>query len=131
MAWTYSGDPANSARDKVRFLIGDTDTTNQLLNDAEIAFLLTQWNDDAYVAASHACDSLSAKFAAKSDYSKSVGDLSISTQYGAQADRYKALGASLASQAAQSAPPSPTFYTNSSGDVGHTSKFSVGMGEFT
>lgn len=131
MAWTYSGDPANNARDKVRFLIGDTDTNNQLLNDAEIAFLLAQWNDDAYVAASHACDSLSAKFAAKSDYSKSVGDLSISTQYGTQADRYKALGASLAAQASQSAPPSPTFYTNDAGDVGHTSKFTIGMGEYT
>ena len=36
MAWTYAGDPAASNLATVRFLIGDTDTTDQLLNDAEI-----------------------------------------------------------------------------------------------
>jgi hypothetical protein len=127
MAWTYSGDPAGSARDKVRFLIGDTDTTNQLLNDAEIAFLLDQWNNNAYIAASEACNSLAAKFSAKSDYSRSVGDLSISTQYGQQADRYASLGGQLRAQATASAPPSPTFYTNDAGDVGHASKFYIDM----
>lgn len=130
MAWTYGGDPSANSRDKVRFLIGDTDTTNQLLQDAEITFLLAQWNDDAYVAASHACDALAAKFAAKSDYSKSVGDLSISTQYGQQADRYRQLGAQLMAQATQSAPPSPTFYTDAEGNVGHQSKFTIGMGDY-
>ena len=130
MAWTYSGDPSSSDRDKVRFLIGDTDTNNQLLQDAEITFLLNQWNSDAYVAAAHACDALAAKFSAKSDYSKSVGDLSISTMYGQQADRYRGLGAQLLAQAAQAAPPSPTFYTDSEGNVGHESKFSIGMGDY-
>lgn len=129
--WSYTGNPATRMLDKVRFLVGDTDSNNQLIKDNEIIFLLTEWNDNPYVAASNAAYSLSAQFASKGDYSKSVGDLSISTQYGAQADRYKALGASLAAQASQSAPPSPTFYTNSTGDVGHTTKFSIGMGEFT
>ena len=42
MAWTYSGDPATTSRDAVRFYVGDTDTNDQLLQDAEIDFLLTQ-----------------------------------------------------------------------------------------
>lgn len=130
MAWTYDGDPSANNRDKVRFLIGDTDSSNQLLQDAEITFLLDQWNTNAYVAAAHACAALAAKFAAKSDYSKSVGDLSISTQYGQQADRYKSLGAQLLAQAAQAAPPSPTFYTDTDGNVGHESKFSIGMDDY-
>lgn len=41
MTWNYSGDPSDSQLDEVRFLIGDTDTTDQLLQDAEINYLLT------------------------------------------------------------------------------------------
>lgn len=40
MTWSYSGDPASSDRDAVRFLVGDVDTTVQLLTDEEIDFLL-------------------------------------------------------------------------------------------
>ncbi len=130
MAWTYSGNPASSLRDRVRFLIGDTDSTNQLLQDAEIDWLLSQWNNDAYVAATQACNSLATRFAAKSDYSKSVGDLSISTQYGQQADRYRALAAALAAQAATASPPSPVFYQNEDGHVGHYRKFYIDMEEY-
>ncbi len=42
MAWTYGGDPSANARDAIRFLIGDTDTNDQLLNDAEIAWINNQ-----------------------------------------------------------------------------------------
>lgn len=130
MPWTYGGDPSANSRDKVRFLIGDTDTNNQLLQDAEIQFLLSEWNSNAYVSAAHACDALAAKFAAKSDYSRSVGELSLSTQFGQQADRYRSLGAQLLAQAALNAPPSPTFYETDEGDVGHESKFTVGMDDY-
>ena len=44
MAWTYGGDPAANARDAIRFLCGDTDTNDQLLNDAEVAL---HWTDCA------------------------------------------------------------------------------------
>jgi hypothetical protein len=126
-AWSYTGDPAARAIDKVRFLLGDTDSNNPLVMDAEISFLLAQWNNDAYIAAAQACNSLAAKFASKSDYSRSVGDLSISTQYGQQADRYASLGAQLRAQAATNAPPSPTYYATANGDVGHASKFYIDM----
>ena len=130
MAWTYSGDPSASSLDAVRFLIGDTDTTNQLLQNAEITFLYSQWNSNAYLAAAHACDALYSKFAAKSDYSRSVGDLSISTQFGQQADRYRALGAQLLAQNALATPPSPTFYTDDDGNVFGKEKFSIGMEDY-
>ena len=41
MAFTYGGDPANSNREAVRFWSGDTNSSDQLLADAEIDYLLT------------------------------------------------------------------------------------------
>ena len=41
VGFTYSGDPANSDADTVRFLLGDTDPSAFFLNDSEIAFLLS------------------------------------------------------------------------------------------
>jgi len=40
MAFTYSGDPAASDLDNLRFTIGDTISTNVLLNDAELNSIL-------------------------------------------------------------------------------------------
>ncbi len=130
MAWTYGGDPSANNRDAIRFLIGDTDTSNQLLQDAEITFLFNQWNSNVYLAAAHACDALYSKFAGKSDYSRSVGDLSISTQFGQQADRYRALSAQLLAQNASATPPSPNFYTDDDGNVFGEQKFSIGMEDY-
>lgn len=66
MAWTYAGAPGTSTaterRDAVRYLVGDTDTTDQQLQDAEIAFCLSQTSDDVYLAASIAASTLSAKY---------------------------------------------------------------------
>lgn len=57
MAWTY-----NIATDvgKVRFLCGDTDTNDQLLQDAEIEFLLTE-SSNRYRAAAAACRAIAAR----------------------------------------------------------------------
>lgn len=44
MTFTYGGDPANSALEQVRFLIGDTDSTRPLLNDAEIQYVIDTWD---------------------------------------------------------------------------------------
>jgi len=123
VAWTYSGDPASSTRDKVRFLCGDTDSTDQQLNDAEIAFLITEWVD-AYLAAANACDAIASKFQRQSDYSKSVGDMSISTQFQAQAQNYLQRATNLRAQAMRSAPPSPNFDTTV---FNGTYKFSIDM----
>ncbi len=42
MAWSYSGDPSDSDRDAVRWLVQDVNTDNQLATDEEIDFELTE-----------------------------------------------------------------------------------------
>jgi hypothetical protein len=74
MAWTYDPD-ITTDRDKVRLLIGDTITTDQQLQDGEIAFFLSE-ESNVYRAAARACQSLAALYARKVD--KAVGDLKIS-----------------------------------------------------
>ncbi len=59
MTWTYSGNPSASDKDAVRYLIGDTDTNNQLLSDEEIAYDLTRSN--TYGAAALSCNAIVAK----------------------------------------------------------------------
>ena len=96
MTWTYSGNPASTARDEVRFLSGDTDTTDQQVTDEEIAWALSENSSNAYTAASVIAYAISAKFARKAD--KSVGDLSLS--YSQLSKQYAELGARLRSQGA-------------------------------
>lgn len=47
MAWTYSGDPSSSDLDRYRFLIGDTDVDDKVLQDEEIMFILAEYPDNA------------------------------------------------------------------------------------
>jgi len=68
LAWSY--DPSNlvtttdSGRlNIVRLLIGDTITTDQQMQDAEITFSLAQNGNSTYMAASWACRTLASKFA--------------------------------------------------------------------
>lgn len=56
MTWTYTPDFTVS-RDKVRFLIQDTDTNDRLVTDEEIAFILTE-SSNIYRAASKLCRSI-------------------------------------------------------------------------
>ena len=44
MVWSYSGDPAGSLKDEVRFRIGDTDHTDQMLSDEEIEYLISSYS---------------------------------------------------------------------------------------
>lgn len=66
MSWTYSGDPSSSARDAVRFMIGDTDADRPLLSDKEIDFTLST-NLSAREAAIGCCEAIAMKFADKVD----------------------------------------------------------------
>jgi len=59
---TYD-DNLSTDRDKVRFLVGDTDDDNQMLSDNEITFLLTQEGDSFLLAAASGCEAIAAKFA--------------------------------------------------------------------
>lgn len=94
MAWTYSGNPASSDRDAVRFLVGDTDTTDQQLQDAEIDWLLVE-NPNAQMAAAHACEAIAAKYARL----VSTSNLSLSVSAGDRQAHYLALAMKLRKQA--------------------------------
>lgn len=85
MAFTYS-DPSNSNLEEVRFLIGDTDSTDQQFQDAEITYLLTS-EGSVTAAAVAAVRALIAKYARK--VNKSVGDLRLS--YSDRTAHYKDL----------------------------------------
>jgi hypothetical protein len=100
MTWTYGGDPSANARDAIRFLIGDTDTTDQLLSDEEIAWVNTEASGtptattDLYDAAYRCCLTVAAKLARQAD--KAIGDLSVklsqrAVAYRTQADSLKQL----------------------------------------
>lgn len=91
MAWSYSGDPTSSAKDAVRFLIGDTDTNDQQLQDEEILFLLAQTSNDIYSAAILACRSIASIYSRQAD--QRIGDYSISASQKAAA--YLALAKQL------------------------------------
>lgn len=60
MAWTYVG-PADSEKDAVRFLLGDTDSDDQLIQDEEIIFLLEE-RQDRYHAAADAAEQIAGRF---------------------------------------------------------------------
>jgi len=80
MTWTYVAPTTD--RDKVRFLSGDNDTTDQLVTDEEIAYILTV-RTNLHLAAADACEAIAAKWARKADTSN--GALSVSASQRAAA----------------------------------------------
>ncbi len=47
MSWSYSGNPANSALDEARFILGDTDDKDPVLSDEELNFMINKYTDTA------------------------------------------------------------------------------------
>jgi len=100
MSWSYdasslgtstSGERLNS----VRFLVGDTDTNDQLIQDEEITFSLTQTGDNIYYAASFVAETLAAKFSRKVDTKL---DGTLSAEYSQLAEQYRLLAVGLKQQ---------------------------------
>lgn len=92
MAFTYSGDPSTSSRDQVRFLLGDTDGSSPLLQDAEIDWLLTQ-EHHIFLAAARAADTIAAKFTSEVNVSAdgmSFNAKDIGDNYAKLAERLRA-----------------------------------------
>lgn len=104
--FTYTGDPSVSDRDKIRFLIGDTISTDAHFQDEEIAWMLGEWAGDVYKAAQAACEILSGRYAHKAQVSKSVGDLSVSESYGAQSTSFLVLADRIAAMNTRANVPS-------------------------
>lgn len=81
MTWTYSGDPATNARDSVRFLVGDTDTNDQLVSDEEIAWTNSQVTGsdtattDLYTVAYRVMIAIASKFSRLAN--QAIGDMRV------------------------------------------------------
>mgnify|MGYP003118570883 CR=1 FL=1 len=73
MTWTYSGDPDSTALDAIRFLIGDTDTNDQLLSNEEISWVNSEASGSStattalYDAAMRCCLTIASKLAREAD----------------------------------------------------------------
>lgn len=76
MTCTYSGNPADSDLDAVRFLLQDTDCANNIFEDEEITFTLGE-EANIYTAAACLLDN-AINNSSGSLSSKKVGDLSLS-----------------------------------------------------
>ncbi len=75
MTATYSGNPATSARDEVRFLARDTDVSQPWLQDEEIDYLLGRY-PDPYLAAAVAAEQIAASLGQEATVTR-VGDLEV------------------------------------------------------
>jgi hypothetical protein len=62
VSWSYSFNPGSTPKDQVRFLIGDTDSTDPLLQDEEIVWVLSKYNNSPINAAIRCCESVVGKF---------------------------------------------------------------------
>lgn len=76
MTWTFN-ETLSTDLDRLRFLIGDTDATDQQLQDEALTFLLTE-EGGLYPAAAAACRSLVAHYARRVDVSNAGASLAAS-----------------------------------------------------
>lgn len=86
MTWSYSGNPADSTRDAVRFLIGDTLETDKQFQNEELDYLITKYVT-AESTALQAARSLVAKYARS--VTRAVGELKV--EYSERVTNYRAL----------------------------------------
>lgn len=110
MTFTYAGDPAASTLALVRFLIQDTDSNDPIFQDAELNYLISVWSN-GYPAAVAAADIAAVKFSRQADFSKSVGDLSLSESYSGRSADFRAMADRLRKLRAETSPPTP-FISN-------------------
>jgi hypothetical protein len=96
MTVTYVS-PEQNNKDAIRFLLGDTDINNALLQDEEINWLITRWLDTQgsleYVAAV-AAETIGARFAREANYSADGVSISLANL----GQQFRDLAASLRSQ---------------------------------
>lgn len=96
MTWTYTPD-FTASRDKVRFLIQDTNTNDQLVTDEEIAFVLTEASN-IYRAAEKLCRAIASNLQRR----MTLIDPAMRLDRGEQAKHYMELAEEYAAQALSS-----------------------------
>jgi hypothetical protein len=89
MTWTYASNFSLS-RDKVRWLVGDTDTNDQLVTDEEIAFALTE-DSNVYTVAASVCESIAMKVGARLTVNANGSKIDADEQYKHWMDRASSL----------------------------------------
>lgn len=96
--WTYSGDPAASSLDQIRFWLQDVDVNLQLLQDEELLWLYAQHGQEIYSGemwvASMAAEVLANRFARE----VSISADGVSVQLSELQDRYEKLAMNLRDQ---------------------------------
>jgi len=105
MSWTFDDADISTDLAKVRVLIGDVDTSDQLMSDEMISYFLTV-DDNVFGAASLAAKSIQAKFARLADTTIE----GVSVKYTQKAVAYGDLAADLASQALDNDLPNPSVF---------------------
>lgn len=104
--FTYTGNPADSDKDAVRFLIQDTDPDDYFVEDEEITFALAE-ETNIYRAAALVAERIAAKFARKpGSYVRGrieVRNSTISEQFQALADRLRNQGTGVSTLSSLSA----------------------------
>lgn len=98
--WTYDPeslgtDTAAERLNSVRFLVGDTDTNDQQVQDEEITFALSQSGDNVYYAGSFVAETLAAKYSRRVDTKL---DGTLSADYSDLAAQYRLLAVQLKQQ---------------------------------
>ena len=100
MTFTYDVDDlgtttASGRRNAVRFLVGDTDSTDVQVQDDEIAFALAQSGDNVYEAGAYCCRAIAAKYSRRVDTEL---DGALSASYSDLHAHYMALAENLESE---------------------------------
>lgn len=100
MAWSYDASDLNTTTasgrlNSVRFLVGDTDTSDQLVQNEEINFGLSQTNNDIYKAAAWICRGIVAKFSRLVD---TTLDGALSAKYSDKVKQYQTLATQVENQ---------------------------------
>lgn len=95
MSWSYSGDPASSPLDQVRFWLQDIDVSNQLMQNEELTWLFDTHGKDMHGgeiwAAAIAAEVLANRFARE----VSISADGVSVQLSELQDRYEKLAVNL------------------------------------
>ena len=122
MAWTYDStdlslNTSGGRLNVVRFLVGDTDSTDQQVENEEINFAVAIASDDVYAAAVYIANSLSAKFARFVDTDL---DGQLSEKYSQLSQHYKALAHTIMAQKSAGGKVSLGVYAGGLPAVGKT-----------
>lgn len=93
---------------KVRFLAQDTGPTTFHLSDPEVEFLISEQQDDPYLAAAEVADMIAGMIGGSTSAgSRSIGDVSISGATTERSAEYSSLAKRLRAQSLRHAPATP------------------------